>query len=724
MRSTQDIKLACDRLRNKYSMRDLYYYNNYHAYRGEYNLLSQGYAADPLADVRRQPGDHIMVWNLVPPIVNVHRMLLNRLPQINVPSEADGEEKADQQAEKREKAYYCVWDGSKMVKKHGEGAHNLSLYYSTVWFVRWDNDLDMPVIMSRLPGTCYPQFKRQGDEVAYCIFYWEEDADVVRENYPEAASLLGKDEARAVNKLEIMEYVDADSYGIVIGDKFKDVSQKPVNDTKLGFCPVVITPGSFVPNDPFPMGPVHQLVAINDNINRVHTRWGDALQSVMNPSNVLQGEGSDNVVWNPAPGAVNRLPEGVAYVQVPPPNMPTEMFVELERMSQLMQRISGISESAYGESPGSIVTGKAIGKLQGVMTGMATETQACLEMSLSEVNRMAFRMWEKYRPKKTYRLRSTPPGSALAAPGRVKSPFTQEFTPEQDINGWYDNSLYYSPFGSDFGTGLQIAMQLVSADLADPKWVIDQIPGMGDSSGMMKAIEENKRRKMALEIELQTEAQMKIMEAQNQMTMQQNQQQAQLAGGGAQEGGVSSSGNAPAPGNTTGAPGSVATEGSPGLQNTVIMPSGAPQAMGTGEPFVGEESFPLPFTQVTPFAEGLEAIKGAQGGPAPTGQEEAMPGKTMVRLAEVQAALAESTNRKGEKATGKLRGAVYALGDLASRGMTDGKIEIGYTVQSDVQVLNTALRQWTAQNLVVFRLVTAKPEGAVLIAGGTNVEQR
>ncbi len=709
MKSPQEIKRACDNLRSKYATRDLYYSNNYHAFRGEYNLIAPGYAVDPLTDVRRTPGDHIMVWNLIPPIVNVHRMLLDRLPQINVPSEVDGEEKADQQAEKREKAHYCVWDASKMVKKHGEAAYNLSLFYSTVWFVRWDQEKDMPVIMSRQPGTCYPMFKRQGDEVAYAIFYWQEDADVIWENYPEAKSLLGKENALSASKLEVMEYVDADSYGIVIGDKYKSISEAPVKDTALGFCPVVITPGSFVPDDPFPMGPVHQLVAINDNINRVHTRWGDALQAVMNPSNVLQGEGSDNVVWNPAPGAVNRLPEGVQYVQVPPPNMPTEMFVELERMSQLMQRISGISESAYGESPGSIVTGKAIGKLQGVMTGMATETQACLEMSLSEVNRMCFRMWEKYRPKKTYRLRSTPPGSALAAPGRSKSPFTQEFTPGQDINGWYDNSLYYSPFGSDFGTGLQIAMQLVSADLADPKWVIDQIPGMGDSSGMMKAIEENKRRKMALEIDLQTEAQMKIMQAQNQMQMEQMQQQAQLEG-------APGAGGAP-----TGEPGSVAPEGSPGLQNTLIMPSGSPQAMGTGEPFVGEQSFPLPFQNVSPYAESLEAIKAAQGGGGqPTGQEEAMPGKAMVRLTDVRAALADAINRKGEKATGKLKGNVYALGELATRGQTDGKLEIGYTVKSDVQILNTALRQWTSQNMVIFRFLTSVPSEAKLIAGGAS----
>jgi hypothetical protein len=545
-KTPQDIKRACDNRRSKYADRDLYYQNNYHAYRGEYHLIEPGYAADPLTDTR-SVGDHIEVWNLVPSVVDIHRMLLDRLPQISVPSEVMGEEKADQMAEKREKGHYYIWDASKMTRKHGEGSHDLSLYNATVWFVRWDTEKEIPIITGRNPGTCYPAFRRGGEEIANCIFYWQEEAESVWENYPEARSLLGREDARNNSLLDVMEFVDPDSYGFVIGNKFKSLSEDLPKDTKLGFCPVAITPASFVRNDPFPPGPVHQLVSINCGINRFQTRWGNALQTIMNPTNILRGEGSDSVAWNTAPGALNRLPEGVDYEQVIPGSLPTEVFVHIERMEQLMRRIAGISESAYGESPGSIVTGKAVGKLQGVMTGMAAETQANLAMTLQEVNQMAFRMWETYRPKKQYRLRSMAPGTSLAAPGRNKSPFSIDWTPEQDIGGWYDNILYYSSFGSDFGTGVQLAMQMVSSEIASPQWVMDQVPGIGDSSGMMKEIEENKRRRMELETDLQTAAQLKILEAQSQMQQQQMQAQAQ-----AQQGQV------PAGAATTGEPGSVA----------------------------------------------------------------------------------------------------------------------------------------------------------------------
>jgi hypothetical protein len=141
--------------------------------------------------------------------------------------------------------------------------------------------------------------------------------------------------------------------------------------------------------------------------------------------------------------------------------------------------------------------------------------------------------------------------------------------------------------------------------------------------------------------------------------------------------------------------------------------------MGTGEPFTGAENFPLPFQNVAPYAEGLEAIKGAQGGGAqPTSQEEAMPGKMMIRVQEVIQALREAKNRAGESALSKLKGKVYLVGEIAERGMTDGNIEFALTQKSDQQIIVTALPQYASQGMLSFRVVTAVPEGAIPITGG------
>jgi hypothetical protein len=62
------------------------------------------------------------------------------------------------------------------------------------------------------------------------------------------------------------------------------------------------------------------------------------------------------------------------------------------------------------------------------------------------------------------------------------------------------------------------------------------------------------------------------------------------------------------------------------------------------------------------------------------------------------------------------------MGEIAQRGWTDGKIEIGITVKSDQQILTTALAQYAAQKLLVFRVISAgiEPEDGVLLFGPTK----
>jgi hypothetical protein len=66
-----------------------------------------------------------------------------------------------------------------------------------------------------------------------------------------------------------------------------------------------------------------------------------------------------------------------------------------------------------------------------------------------------------------------------------------------------------------------------------------------------------------------------------------------------------------------------------------------------------------------------------------------------------------------------LQGKVYLMGEIAQRGWTDGKIEIGITVKSDQQILTTALAQYAAQKLLAFRVISAgvEPEDGVLLFG-------
>lgn len=702
IRSASDIQRIALDLRSRYTVRNTRYSNNYYAYRGEYQKIGPGYSADPLADVRREPGGNFQVWNLVLPIVDTHRMLLNRLPQIQVPAPVMANPQAADKAEKQERMLYALWDANKMTKKHGEACFNLALYNNTIWFVKWDQEMDLPAITVRQPGECYPMPKRNGDELAYCIFYWQQYAEDVYENFPDARSMLSRADAagRRNDMIDVYEYIDNENYVLVVGNKTKAVEVAGAGMGKLGFCPVVVNPSSFVPGDLFPPGAVDQMVALNDYLNRFQTKWGDALESVMFPGVVLQGEGSDQIVWETGPLAVNKLPEGVEYKPVNPPQLPQEVFVHLERIEQLMRRISQFPESASGEVQGSIVTGKAISRLQGVMTGMAAESQANLGLALTDVNRMAMAMLENYRPSKKYTLHSKAPVVGISAPGRNngKSSFAVEIIPEQDIAGYYESQLFYSPFGTDWNQSLVTGMQMVQSRVASHRWLMNQLPGISDAEGMAKEIEEEDERRMRMEVKLQTESQAAIAEAQAQAQAQAQIQVAQAAGGGSPEG--AGAGTAPAAQSGGGSPGGLGP-----AANTVAMPSGRPQAMGTGAPLTGEEGFPLEFVDVKPYQQGMQSIEKMQGG-----QGEALPGKTLIKAEDIIAAITASTNRKGEQATAKLKGRVWLIGQIAQRGWTDGNIEIAIEVKSDQQIIVSALPEYAAQNKLKFTVIEAGQE--------------
>jgi hypothetical protein len=717
VRDAAEIVRVWNTLRTRYNDRNLRYKFNWYAYNGEYDKITPAYAHSKLKDVRQNRERNIQTWNLVFPIVEAHRMLINRLPGIEVPAAVMADPLAAAFAEKQERMHYCLWDAGDMKRKHSKGSFNIALYNSTTWFVRWDSDRDYPVITARKPGETYPVFKRRGDEVAYCLFVFMMDEDELAEAYPESKKLLSANKGGGSGKtqVEVIEYVDDRDYGIVIGGKYASLLSGASHD--LGFCPVIITPGAYVEGedgDYFPPGAIDQIVALNDYLNRFQTKWGDALEQILFPGAILKGEGADQVVWEDGPGAVNRIPfDTVEYVPPQYPNMPSEVFIHLQRIESLMRRIANFPESASGEMDASIITGQAVSKLQGTMTGMAVEAQDSLGAGLAKCNEWMFRMLEAYRPKKKYSMYSSDSLSARSAPGRSES-FSVEFIPSEDINGYYRNRLVYSALGSDPSLAMTLGMQLVQSDVVSRRWFRNQIPGVGDAEGMGLEIEEEKRRRLQLEVDLQVQAQQRMLQSQAQIQQ-------------AAQGGATPQGGAPngeiAPPQTEGglappgaAPGAVAQTGQPAqIGNTTLLPGGRPAMMGMGEPASGEEGFPLPYTELKPFNVGLDVLLGQ--GQQPTGLEGEM-GRGAITFEEASKILA---------AIDKLKGQIYLTGEIVpmeygGRGATSGKVEVIVTVKLDKATVVNGVRGTVLEGRIAFTVIPAGevPPNAVPVGAATT----
>lgn len=728
MKTIDDLLRRFNSLRSQYAERDLRYEANWYAYKGEYDRLFANYSRDALAIQRNRQEKYIQKWNLIRPIVDNYKLLINQLPTIEIPAPLMGESLAALKADKEEKILYALWDMANMKRKHGEASFNVALQCASVWQVAWDADMEIPIPVVRSPGETYPVMKRGGEEVAFCFFRWEEESDSLADKYPEVKPLLTKNRQGYTNnaQIEVIEYVDEEERLLIIGGDAKSMLSEG-GEHKLKKCPVYITSGMYIPGEIFPPGTIDQLVAMNDYLNRFQTKLGDAIEETLFGWHDVMGEGAKDVVLNTGPGATNYLEGDLKHTYTQPQPPPAQAFGHIEQVNRHMRNMANWPESASGEMGGSIITGKAVSRLQGIMSAQAAEYQSNLGGSLQEVNSMLLRMMETYRPNKKFELYADEPVTISSAPGRKRN-FIVTCIPSEDIQGYYRNTLYYSPFGTDMNSSLQQGMQLVDARIWSRRKLRNLIPGTSDAEGMQAEIEEEDRRRMQLEVDMQVEAQERILAAQTkqQMQLQEQQMQAQSSGGTGATASGPGSGNAPQqPG---GLPPTQSSAGEMIGGNTMLMPGGQPQMVGMGEPITGEaEDFPIPYTPLKPYGPAMAELAGTgTHGAAATEaalsdelQPEAMPGKTVVKAEEITSALEAAVNRKGEKATDKLKGMVYLMEDLATRGWTDGEIVIGITVKSDQQIITTALPQYAGQGLLRFRMVNAGvvPEDAVLIFG-------
>lgn len=146
------------------------------------------------------------------------------------------------------------------------------------------------------------------------------------------------------------------------------------------------------------------------------------------------------------------------------------------------------------------------------------------------------------------------------------------------------------------------------------------------------------------------------------------------------------------------------------IGNTMVMPGGAPQMMGMGEPMTGQEGFPLPYTPLKPFNQALDKLfpNEEQGaGPSDLSEEAITADEAIQILSGIQ----------------KLRGEIYLIGEIAKRGYTEGKVELAISNKLDKQTILNAVRETRLYGRITFMVVPKgqPPTDAIPVKGGANV---
>ncbi|MFA5387999.1 MAG: hypothetical protein WC322_06480, partial [Candidatus Paceibacterota bacterium] len=376
-KSVESLMKQYDSLRTRYSERDLEYEMNYYAFTGDYDRIYAEYHADALTLSKRGTDAAIQKWNLIRPIVRTHQLLLAQMPTIEVPAPTLGDEMAALKADKTEKILYAWWDEIHMKRKHSEQGFHLALNEAAVWQVVWDDEREIPVAYVRSPGECYPVMQRGGDDVSYCFFRWEEDAEELAERYPQVKPLLTRNNrgSYSASNVEVIEYVDETERRMIIGGESRSLVPGWGGEHKLGCTPIVLVTALNIPGVLFPPTTVSQMIPMNDHINRFQTKLGRALEEVLYGHHVIEGEGANDVPINTGPGSVIRLDgPNLKYHYDQPQSPPAQAFAEIDMANRHMRNLGNWPETASGEMDSAIITGKAITRLQGVMAAQAAET--------------------------------------------------------------------------------------------------------------------------------------------------------------------------------------------------------------------------------------------------------------------------------------------------------------------------------------------------------------
>jgi hypothetical protein len=689
-RNKEEIIACAHDLVTLYGPRNEQYRLNWHAYKGEYDKITGvDMRVTGGRDSRNRRDNSFQVWNLTKPIVHASVMQLSRLPEILVPTPQMGIPEADMKAEKTEDILYCWWDKVNMVNKHSLMGMYLAVFGTSVQFVRPDQKRKLPQMLVRKPETCYPMPKGEGErEYEYVIFRWLMDEAQAAAAWPQVAGKT-KNLPGYGKQVEVIEYIDETDYVVIVGEH--EATERIKHN--FGFCPVTITPAVntgeiFGPSD------IDQLIAINIYLNALQTKLGDALEENLYAQTWVKSDDPKPV--NTGPGAVNYIGRDDDVVRLPPISIPPELFHQVEKVEDFMRTHAIWPEIMSGEASGSVVTGRAMSRLMGPSTGMAAIRQMYMGADLQKCNAWALAMLENLWADEEFTWYMASPLTVNAGP-KKSTKYSTRFIPSEDLQGYYENYLYYSVFGSDLNQATVAALQLQGAGIISKQWIRNQLPGLHDAEGMAKEIEQEKKEEMALEVSLQAQLQ----ELQTQSQMQQMQAQAamqgQAPGGAAPEGGPPAEG-APAP-QQGGLP--------PGEQlpsSLSLLPGGAPTAMGTSAPLSGEENFPLPFTEVKPYAAALDVMTGTPQPPEKMGAGAVSAEDVMKAVAGVQ----------------KLKGEVYLAGEIAKRGQTMGAITLALTDKLDKQTLLNALPEYKGRIEFVIVPAGQPPAGAIPIVGETD----
>lgn len=399
--------------------------------------------------------------------------LLAPLPTFNCSSADMGKDAARKFADRRSIIATNYINHSDVENQNLIGCDHYFSYGQMLFFIEPDFDERMPRIMIESPIGAYPEYDRWGRVTAYTRRFYM-DAGALADFFPEwraqimtaaktseTLSNMPEPLSSAENPVELIRFADNKQVALVLSGKHPHTLSSVRN--RLGECPAVMVRRPWAEAWDKPKGQFDDILWVQLARDMIAKLQLESIEKVVQAPLALP---SDVQEFPYGPDAILRSqqPEKIRRVGL---ELPTASFTEEAVLLEEMRQGARYPNVRTGSSNASIITGRAVSELSGMLDTQIKAAQAVLRRGFKDVIRLCFKMDETYWPDAPKQVRGVAEGS----------PYKMTYTPSKDIRGDHTCDVTYGfAAGLDPNRAVVLLLQLRAEKAFSRDYFIRQLP--------------------------------------------------------------------------------------------------------------------------------------------------------------------------------------------------------------------------------------------------------
>lgn len=419
-----------------------------------------------------------IVANLIDTTARDTAEVMGAMPSINCSAGSMTTDKAKKFSSKKTKiANHYVSASGLRAGRQVTAADHWIMYGMAIYVIEPDFKDKRPHIRVENPMGVYPEHDIFGRLTSYTKV-WREEAIHLAAKFPQLIRLLqanvdGQDKtAWAEREIEVVKYQDADQITMYLpknGNAIVSTMANPMGK-------VMVSIGKRPGYDKEVRGAYDDAIWVQLAKSRMALLGLEATEKTVRaplavPRDVQKMTfGDDAIIRTDSPEKIRRV--GI--------DIPSAAFQEGQMLEQELRVGTRTPEARSGNVDASIVTGRGVQALMGGFNTVITTGQTVLSSALEGAVSLCFEMDEKLWPNEKKTIRGTVQGS----------PFTETYSPVQDISGDYTVDVTYGfAAGQDPARAIVGLLQLRGDQLISRDFFQRQLPMEIDVVQMQQQID-------------------------------------------------------------------------------------------------------------------------------------------------------------------------------------------------------------------------------------------